>query len=271
MRVRVPTLCALLAGAALLSEGRVALATEQASSPLDPGYIVELQMGAGTQPTYPGARYYRPVPVPGISVRRTDEPVRFSSPDDGFGVPILDAQGFRLGPVGNVVVPRWRTHEELHGLHKVRPAIEAGVFVEYFPIEMWRARLEIRHGVYGHDGLVARAGTDFVAKAGPVTWSLGPRVDFGSQAFSRAYYGVKPYEALANGTVPAFSPQSGITSAGLLSTARTELDANWNATAYGGMQRLTGSAAASPIPRLLGSRNQFSAGLLFARSITITP
>ena len=129
------------------------------ASVLDPAYVVELQFGPGVQPTYPGSRFYRPVPVPGISVRRSDEPVRFSAPDDGFGVPIVDSSGFRAGPVGNVVVPRWRTHEELIGLHKVRPAVEIGGFAEYFPVESLRMRVEVRHGLYGHDGIVATGGT----------------------------------------------------------------------------------------------------------------
>ncbi len=257
----------------------LALAAAVASTPalaggkgvLDPSYVVELQLGPGVQPTYPGSRYYRPVPLPGISVRRSDEPVRFSAPDDGFGAPVVDSSGFRLGPVGNVVVPRWRTHEELDGLHKVRPAVEIGGFAEYFPIESLRMRVEVRRGVYGHDGIVATGGADYVANADRFTFSVGPRIDIGNAAWTRTYFGVKPFEAARNGQVYAFEGAGGVAAVGAMSTMRVDVADDWSATAYGGLKRLTGSPAASPIPTVLGSRSQLAAGLLLARSFTIGP
>lgn len=262
----LPTLAALVAMPVLATPS---LAGEK--SPLDPSYVVELQLGLGVQPTYPGSQYYRPVPIPGISVRRSDEPVRFSAPDDGFGVPIVDSSGFRAGPVGNVVVPRWRTHEELLGLHKVRPAVEIGGFAEYFPAESLRMRVEVRRGVYGHDGIVATGGADYVATTGKFTFSVGPRVDIGSAAWTNTYFGVKPFEALRNGQVYAFEGAGGVAAVGALSTMRIVVAEDWSATAYGGLKRLTGSAAASPIPAVLGSRSQLTAGLLLAHSFMVGP
>ena len=262
-------LLALVALVATPVLSRPALAGE--ASVLDPSYVIELQFGPGVQPTYPGSRFYRPVPVPGISVRHSDEPVRFSAPDDGFGVPVVDASGFRAGPVGNVVVPRWRTHEELIGLHKVRPAVEIGAFAEYFPVDSLRMRIEVRSGVYGHDGVVATGGADYVTSADRFTFSIGPRVDVGSAAWTRTYFGVKPFEAIRNGQVYAFEGTGGIAAVGALSTMRVNVAEDWSATAYGGLKRLTGSAAASPIPTVLGSRSQLTAGLLLARSFTVGP
>ena len=263
-----PNLLPALAVAAALAP---TAAPAREKSVLDPSYVVEVQLGVGVQPTYPGSRFYRPVPVPGISVRRSDEPVRFSAPDDGFGVPIVDSSGFRLGPVGNVVVPRWRTHEELYGLHKVRPAVEIGVFAEYFPVESLRLRVELRRGVYGHGGLVGTGGADYVVAGERVTFSIGPRVDFGSAAWADTYFGVKPHEALRNGHVTAFEGTAGVAAVGALSTMRVDVAPDWSVTAYGGLKRLTGSAAASPISTDLGSRNQLSAGVLFARSFMVGP
>ena len=66
-----------------------------------------------------------------------------------------------------------------------------------------------------------------------------------------------------------FRSSGGVTSAGLMTTARYDFAQDWNATLYGGLSRLAGSAAASPIPNVLGSRNQFTAGLLFARTFNV--
>ena len=186
-------------------------------------------------------------------------------------MPVVDASGFRLGPVGNVVVPRWRTHEELYGLHKVRPAVEVGGFAELFPVDFVRLRLEVRCGVYGHDGIVASGGADYVASAERFTFSIGPRFDMGDAAWTNTYFGVKPFESLRNGQVTAFNASGGVAAVGALSTMRVEVAQDWSATAYGGLKRLTGSAASSPIPGTLGSRNQVSAGLLLARSFIVGP
>ena len=238
-------------------------------SPLAPDWLVTVQFGPGMAAVYPGAAAYRPIPVPGLAVRRSDEPERFSAPDDGFGAPILDTSGFRLGPVANVLLPRWRTHAELTGLRRLKAAVEAGVYAEYYPVEPVRLRAELRQGFFGHHGLVASIGADFVKRAGDFLFSAGPRVNLGSTNYAKAYFGVTPDQALLNGRVPAFRATGGVTSAGFLSTARYDFSPVWNATAYGGLQRLTGSPAASPIPNYLGSRNQYSAGLLFARTFTI--
>ncbi len=61
----------------------------------------------------------------------------------------------------------------------------------------------------------------------------------------------------------------GFTAAGGLATFRYDFSKDTNATFYGGLQRLTGSVGASPIPNEIGSRNQFTAGLSIARSFEI--
>lgn len=257
----------LLACATAATPARAAESAQK--SPLSPDWLVTVQFGPGLTAAYPGSRDYRPVPVPGLGVRRSDEPERFAAPDDGFGAPILDASGFRAGPVGNVMIPRWRTHPELYGLRKLRAAVEVGGFVEYYPAEEFRLRGELRQGLYGHHGLVATVGADYIRRSGSFVFSAGPRVNLGSEAFARTYFAVSPEQALANGHVYAYRATAGVTSIGGMTTARYDFNRDWNATVYGGLQRLTGSAAASPIPTLLGSRNQYTAGMMFARTFAI--
>lgn len=271
MRARplLPTLAGLALCAALPAARAADAPAPAEKSPLSPDWLVTLQFGPGLAPAYPGSAAYRPVPVPGIGVRRSDEPERFAAPDDGFGAPVFDVSGFRFGPVANVLVPRWRTHQELYGLRKLRTAVEAGVFAEYYPADELRLRGELRQGLYGHNGVVAAFSSDYVKRAGAFLFSAGPRVNLGSDDYMKAYYDVTFDQALANGRVYPFHSGGGVASAGFMSTARYDFTPDWNATVYGGLQRLTGSAAASPIPNLLGSRNQFSAGLLFARTFAV--
>ena len=266
VRVKTP----LLGGVALCLALTCARAADApAKGPLAPDWLVTVQLGPGVTPAYPGAKAYRPVPIPGIAVRRSNEPERFSAPDDGFGAPILDNGGFRVGPVANVIIPRWRTHQELYGLRKLHAAVELGGFAEYFPIENIRLRAELREGVYGHHGTVATLASDFIGRNGDFLFTSGPRVNFGSTRFTRTYFDVTPWQSLTNGHVPAFKAAGGVTSTGWMSTARYDFAPDWNATVYGGLQRLTGSAGASPIPNILGSRNQFTGGLLLAKTFNV--
>ncbi|MDE2579318.1 MAG: MipA/OmpV family protein [Hyphomicrobiales bacterium] len=236
------------------------------------GWLATVQIGPGVAPNYAGARSYRAVPNPGLSVRRANEPERFSAPDDSFGAPILDASGFRAGPVGNLILPRWRTHPETYGLKPRRAALELGGFAEYFlPSDAVRFRAELRQGVYGHHGLVASVSSDIIARAGAFTFSAGPRASFATSAALAPSYSVAPWEAALNQRVTPYDAHTSFASAGFMTTARYDFNARWNVTGYGGLNRLAGAAAASPIPRLIGSRNQFNAGLLLARTFAIGP
>lgn len=231
-----------------------------------PDWLVTVQIGPGVVANYPGASAYGLTALPGLSIRRANEPERFAAPDDGIGVPILNVSGFHAGPVANLVMPRWSANGDHYGLRSRRTAVEVGAFAEYFANDHLRLRAELRQGVIGHHGLVATLGADAIARQGPFQFSAGPRVNLGTSPFVRAYYDVTPAEALLNGRVHAFSGRGGLTSIGFMTTARYDFAKDWSATLHGGMLRLTGSPAASPIPIVFGSRNQFSAGLTLAHT-----
>ena len=101
------------------------------------------------------------------------------------------------------------------------------------------------------------------------TLSLGPRLNFGNNAYANSYFSVSPGEAELNGRLQPYQAQGGFTAAGGLATIRYDITPNCNATVFGGLQRLTGSVGASPIPNLIGSRDQFTAGLSFNRSFEV--
>jgi outer membrane scaffolding protein for murein synthesis (MipA/OmpV family) len=219
-------------------------------------------------PSFPGSSVVRPYPFPGIAVRGVGEPERFAAPDDGFGLPVFDADGARLGPVANFVFRRGG-RDGLFGLHHVGLTHEVGGFAEYYAFDHFRTRTELRQAVDGHGGFVAALGADIYGEANAFKLSLGPRLNLGNNRYANAYFSVTPAEAVLNGRLEPYQANGGFTAAGGLATVRYDFTPNLNATVYTGLQRLTGSVAASPIPNMVGSRDQFTAGIAVSRSFEV--
>ncbi|HXY58048.1 MAG TPA: MipA/OmpV family protein [Methylocystis sp.] len=267
------TILPLLLGGALLCAGAARAAdvappeSPKVEEPKpDDAYIVTLQAIGGFAPSFPGSRELSVYPFPGINVRGVNEPERFTTPDDSFSLALLDVSGFRAGPVGNFVFYR----ESIPGVHQVALTHEVGGFAEYGGAEHFRARSELRQGVDGHKGFVASFGADAYAGAQAITLSFGPRLSFGNNRYANAYYSVTPFESLASGgKLEPYQATGGFTAAGGMATLRYDFTPSLSATAYGGLQRLTGSVGSSPIPNVIGSRDQFSAGLSISRSFEV--
>jgi outer membrane scaffolding protein for murein synthesis (MipA/OmpV family) len=234
----------------------------------DEVYVVTLQAIGAFAPSFPGAAKLRPFPFPGINVRSADEPERFATPDEGFGLPFFDQDGMRLGPVANFVFHRGQ-RDGLFGLHDVGLTHEVGGFAEYTALDHLRTRTELRQAVDGHGGFVAALAADVFTRADAVQMSVGPRIDFGNNKYANAYFSVTPIEAAINGRLEPYQASGGFTSVGGIATLRYDFTSNTNATLFGGLQRLTGSVGASPIPNLIGSRDQFTAGLAISRSLDV--
>lgn len=273
--MKVIALRAAAASVAAVLCGTGAAFAADASSALTPpptvnanGWIVTVNVIGAVTPSFPGSAQLRPYPFPAFSVRRIGEIERFSTPDEGFGVPLIDESGFRVGPVANFVFRRGE-RDGLFGLHTVGLTHEVGGFVEYAPNNNFRARAELRQGIDGHKGFVAALGADVHGADGPLTLSAGPRLNFGDNQYANAYFSVTPAEALLNGRLLPYQATGGFTAAGGLATVRYDFSEIANATIFAGLQRLTGSVGSSPIPTLIGSRNQFSAGLSIGRAFEI--
>jgi MipA family protein len=231
-------------------------------------YIVTFQVIGAVAPSFPGSSVVRPYPFPGVSVRAVGEPERFSAPDDGFGLPVFDSDGARMGPVANFVFRRGE-RDGLFGLHHVGITHEVGGFVEYFAFDHFRMRAELRQAVDGHGGFVASLGADFYGQISSFRVSLGPRLNLGDNRYANAYFSVTPVEAILNGRLEPYEASGGFTAAGGVATVRYDFTPYLNATIYTGLQRLTGSVGGSPIPNMIGSRDQFTAGIAVSRSFEI--
>lgn len=232
------------------------------------GWIVTVSVIGAVAPSFPGSSQMRPYPFPSVSFRRVGEPEAFSTPDEGFGLDLIDLGQFRAGPVANFVFQRGQ-RDGLFGLRRISLTHEVGGFAELYPIDHLRLRAEMRQGVDGHRGFVAAFYADAYEWLGPFRVSVGPRLNFGDNKYADAYFSVTPLEAAVNGRLVPYSARGGFTAAGGMATIRYDFNEMTNISVYGGGLRLLGGVGGSPIPSLIGSRNQFTAGLAVAHSFVV--
>jgi outer membrane protein len=224
------------------------------------GHIVTIGLGAQAFPQYPGANSYSIYPMPIFGLRRQGTPMPFVAHDQGVGFDILGADSVvNFGPAFQL---RARRREDDVGaaVGNVGYTIEAGGFVDLYPVHNFRLRGELRQGIGGHEGLVGDLGADFIIRdADTYIFSIGPRARWGDGDFNRAYFGISPAASVATG-IPAYTPRSGFYAVGGMAGLTYKLGRNWGMRSYFGYDRLIRDAAASPIVRRFGSRDQFSGG-----------
>ena len=224
------------------------------------GHTITVGLGAQMLPKYPGADSYSVFPMPIFGFRREGAPMPFAAQDEGVGIGLLGRDSrFNLGP--SVALRAKREERDVGAaVGDVGFTIEAGGFVELYPVRGLRLRGELRQGINGHRGLVGDFGADVVIRdADTYIFSFGPRARWGDGDFNRAYFGVTPAASVASG-LPAFTPRSGFYAIGGMAGLTWKLGRNWGMRSYLGYDRLVRDAGDSPIVRQLGSRDQFSGG-----------
>ena len=243
---------------------------EQPFSFLSGEWLVTVKGNIVASPSYPGASSHSVLPYPSLSVRRAGSPQSFSAPDDSISFALYDSGWLKAGPAGKFIGARRASdHSQLAGLRDVDWTIEAGGFVEFWPTEKLRTRIELRYGFNGHRGVVADVGADWVERVGAWTISGGPRLKLASDRFASSYYSISPLEAALNGRVTPFNAQGGLVSAGLATAISYNWNEQWRTTLHGRWDRLTGDAGKSPVPTQLGSLNQFTLGATIAYTFSV--
>ena len=224
------------------------------------GHTITVGLGAQTFAKYPGSDSYSLYPMPIFGFRRQGAPMPFTAQDEGVGFGFLGQDSrFNLGP--SIALRSKREQDDVGApVGDVGFTIEAGGFVEVYPVRNFRLRGELRQGINGHRGLVGDLGADIVIRdADTYILSFGPRARWGDGDFNRAYFGVTPAAAVASG-LPAFTPRSGFYAIGGMAGLTMKFGRNWGMRSYLGYDRLVRDAGHSPIVRQLGSRDQFSGG-----------
>jgi outer membrane protein len=213
-------------------------------------------------PGFEGAKRSMLSPVPIFSIRRAGSTEQFRGPRDGASIAIIDFGDLRAGPVGKFVASRKaNSYSELNGLGDVKTAVELGGFVEYFPVDWFRTRVELRQGLGGHHGAVADFSADVIV---PVierfTVSAGPRFTWESTKATSPYFGIDAVQAMATG-LPVFDAKGGAHSVGAGAQVSYRVNPQWEVHSYVEYERLLGDAAASPLVTLRGSPNQATVGI----------
>lgn len=235
-----------------------------------PATIFMVGIGPALKPQYPGADSSRLSASPIVNVWRDGERMPAETADEGAGFVVVGKRGKLAAGVALSVATGRKGRDIAPGLADVGFGIEAGGFIETYPLPGLRLRGELRQSIGAHKGLVADALIDLVLRQPDdrLVITVGPRLRWGNERFQRAYFGVSAAGAAASG-LPAYNPGSGIHAYGAMTGAYYQFDHKWGLFGFAGYDRLTGAAARSPIVVQTGSRNQISTGLALTYRFTI--
>jgi outer membrane protein len=219
-------------------------------------------IGGDYKPDFEGANHSMFSPVPIFSIRRAGSTEQFRGPRDSSSIALIDFGDLRAGPAGKFVAGRKSfNYSELNGLGDINTAVELGGFVEYYPVDWFRTRAELRQGVVGHHGTVADLSADFIVPViQRLTVSAGPRFTWESNQATAPYFGVDAVQALASG-LPMFNARGGAHSVGVGAQVSYRINPQWEVHSYLEYEKLLGDAAASPLVTLRGSANQTTFGV----------
>ena len=225
-------------------------------------WTVMVGVGGEYKPDFEGANRSMFSPVPIFAIRRAGTTDQFRGPRDSASIAVIDFGDLRAGPAAKFVSSRKASsYSELNGLGDVGTTVELGGFVEYYPVDWFRTRGELRQGIGGHHGVVADLSADFIVPIiQRLTLSAGPRFTWESTKATAPYFGIDAAQALATG-LPAFDAKGGAHSYGAGAQVSYLINPKWEVHAYVEYERLLGDAANSPLVTLRGSPNQTTVGI----------
>jgi outer membrane protein len=225
-------------------------------------WTVMVGVGGDYKPDFQGANRSMFSPVPIFSIRRAGSTEQFRGPRDSASIALIDFGDLRAGPAAKFVSSRKASsYSELNGLGDVKTTVELGGFVEYYPVDWFRTRGELRQGIGGHHGVVADLSADVIVPViQRLTLSVGPRFTWESTNATAPYFGIDAVQAIASG-LPAFNAKGGAHSVGAGAQVSYRINPQWEAHAYVEYERLLGDAANSPLVTLRGSPNQTTVGI----------
>jgi MipA family protein len=238
-------------------------------TPAQPDWVVTIGGEARAIPAWPGAPTgtYQYGGIPLLVIQRPGDSPFFFGARDGFGVPVFDFGTFQAGPVGRIVWPRYASqYTQINGLGDVNWALQIGGYAQYWAAQWLRLRGEVRQGLGGETGVTGDLFADVVVPLGQFRLSGGPRLTLQSAAAISPYLSISPTQS-ANSTVsglpklPVYNVSGGLYSYGAGTQAEYFWTPQWQTHAIFEYERLTGSAADSPLVTMRGSANQFTFGV----------
>ena len=249
--------------------------------PAAPDWIVTIGAEGRIIPAWPGASDKKLgwSALPLFSIRKAGTPPDFFGPRDSFGFNVIDLGAFQLGPALQFINKRKASsYAELNGLADVDYAAQLGLFANFWPVSWLRLRGEARQGIGGETGITGDVFLDAVVPLGQWTFSAGPRMTLQTAKATSPYFSITAAQALtANalqpslGKLTAYNAGGGLYSYGAGAQVQYAFNATWTAHAFVEYQRLTDSAADSPLVTLRGSPNQLTYGLGATYSFNMHP
>ena len=246
-----------------------AAAAPAVSAPPQPEWTVTVGIEPRMVPAWPGASDSRLglSVLPLFSIRKAGTPPEFFGARDSFGFDILDLGQFQLGPVGKLIWQRnASSYTALNGLGDVDYAIQAGGFAQFWPVPWLRLRTEVRQGFGGETGVTGDVFLDGVVPMGQFRLSGGPRVTLQSTAAVSPYFSITQAQSAGStvsglAALPVYNASGGLYSYGTGGQVEYFFNQQWSAHTLMEYERLTGSAAESPLVTQRGSPNQFTFGV----------
>ncbi len=227
-------------------------------------WIVTLGAWGNISPEFSGSKHYDLGGSPIVDFRKVGSREWLSLPHDGIDYELFETQNFRAGPVGTI---RWDWgNTKDRGLKEIAStgidlSLEIGAFVEYWPAEWLRTRLEARNAVYGAEGWVFDLSSDVVwHPTDQWTLAAGPRLSIADGDYMNAYYGIDGEQSQSL-QLPKYQASAGVRSAGAGVYAEYKWNEQLSTMASVEYERLVGEAADSPFVRDDGSADQFTFSL----------
>ncbi len=180
-----------------------------------------------------------------FAARRTDDVVR------GLGVDLVRGTRTRISLALRHDSGRQEDESAaLRGLGDVEGTVRARVSVRRQLDARWRAAASWNVDAFG------RGGGSFADLQLIRDWPLTPQtvasaavgLTVGGRRYLRSYYGVNEAQSAASG-YPVYEPRLGLRDAAFTTSLRTDLHDHWTLLVGGGVTRLLGPAAASPLTR----------------------
>jgi MipA family protein len=182
--------------------------------------------------------------------------------------------GFQWGPVASLRLGRKHVDDPVVSqIHDVDTTVEGGGFAGYeydhagsFPYRL-RGSLTVvtNAGVVYTGARVALNGSAWVPLSSRIFTGAGLGATWVSRGFNQTYFGVTAEDSNRSG-LPEFSPGGGLEQGTGWLAVIYQFNKSWYGGAMVYYQRLTGSAADSPIVTERGTRNQitYGAGIAYA-------
>ncbi len=234
-----------------------------------PDWIVTIGGEGRAIPAWPGAPTGKSqfIGIPLFTLQKPGDPPFFLGARDGFGLPIFEFGTLQLGAVGKLNWPRYSSsYTQLNGLGDVGWAVQIGGFAQYWPVPWLRLRGEVRQGIGAETGVIGDLFADVVVPVGQFRLSAGPRMTAQTSAALSPYFSITPTQS-ANSTVsglpalPVYNVAGGFYSYGAGGQVEYFWNPQWSTHALVEYERITGSAADSPLVTMRGSPNQFTVGV----------